>query len=320
MNETPIISKSANLSCIPNCNKSQNLNKHQKEQTIAETENLLAEMIAFKIICCGPNLHGEKRSNDKDEELLIKNLLNQIEFLKQELKSKDAIIKMILENYRQYADYKPQTVKATAKQNNHSDKGKREFLTLRKTVKMRPLNNIPQFVPPNLFDVLQMTTDDNDKESDEQLIQNETDSNPLKPTISKTRAPTTVILGDSIIKNVYGNAITKSIKHKKHVVVKHFSGAKIEDMKHYVKPTQEKQPAQIIIHIGTNDLPANKNTDEIANKIVGFTNSIKTSENNVVVSSIVSRKDRFNNKAKEVNENLKDKCEEHNLQLIQHHS
>ena len=141
---------------------------------------------------------------------------------------------MILENYRQYADYKPQTVKETAKQNNHSDKGKREFLTLRKTVKMRPLNNIPHFVTPNLFDVLQMTTDDNDKESDEQLIQNETVSHPPKSIISKTktRAPITVILGDSIVKNVYDNGITKSRKHKKLVVVKHFSGAKIEDMKH----------------------------------------------------------------------------------------
>ena len=47
---------------------------------------------------------------------------------------------------------------------------------------------------------------------------------------------------------------------------------------------------------------------------------IKTSKNNVAVSNIVSRKDRFNSKAKEVNENLKDKCEEHNLQLIQHHN
>ena len=320
VNGTPVISKSANLSYISNSTKSQNLNKHQKEQTITGTENLLSEMIALKSFVVDQIYVVKKRSNDKDDELLIKNLLNQIEFLKQELKSKDAIIKMILENYRQYADYKPQTVKETAKQNNHSDKAEREFLTPRKTVKMRPLNNIPQFVSPNRFDALRMTTDDNDKESDGQLIQNETDSNPLKPTISKTRAPTTVILGDSIIKNIYGNAITKSIKHKKHVVVKHLSGAKIEDMKHYVKPTQEKQPAQIIIHIGTNDLAGNKNTDEIANEIVGFTNSIKTSENNVVVSSIVSRKDRFNNKAKEVNENLKDKCEEHNLQLIQHHN
>ena len=101
-------------------------------------------------------------------------------------------------------------------------------------------------------------------------------------------------------------------------MVKHFSGAKIEDMKHYVKPTQEKKPAQIIIHVGTNDLPGNKNPDEIDNEIVGFANTIKTSENNVVVSSIVSRKDRFNNKAKEVNKNLKDKCDEHDLQLIKH--
>ena len=48
VNETPVISKSANLSCIPNSSKSQNLGKNQKEQTITETENLRAEMIALK--------------------------------------------------------------------------------------------------------------------------------------------------------------------------------------------------------------------------------------------------------------------------------
>ena len=103
-------------------------------------------------------------------------------------------------------------------------------------------------------------------------------------------------------------------------MVKHFSGAKTEDMNYYIKPTQEKQPVQIIIHFDTNDLRGNKNSDEITNEIVEFENSIKTGENNVVVSSIVSRKDRFNNKAKEINENLKDICEEHNLQLMQHHN
>ena len=245
---------------------------------------------------------------------MIKNLLDKIEFLKQKLQSKDAIMKIILENYRQNAEYKPQTVKETVIQSNHSDKGKREFLTPRKTVKMRPSNNILQFIPPNRFDALRMTTDDNSKESDEQLIQNETDPHLLKSIISKTkaRAPVAVILGDSIVKNIYGNAITKSIKHKKHVMVKHLSGTKIEDMKHHVKPTQEKQPAQIIIHVN--------HSDEIANEIVQFANSIKKSKNNVLVSSMVSRKDQFNNKAKEGNENLKDKCEEHNLQLIQHHN
>ena len=60
VNETPIISKSANLSCIPNCNKSQNLNKHQKEQTIAETENLRAEMIALKSFVVDQIYMGKK--------------------------------------------------------------------------------------------------------------------------------------------------------------------------------------------------------------------------------------------------------------------
>ena len=154
VNRTPTISKSANLSCIPNSTKSQNLNKHQKEQTNAETENLHAELIALKSFVLDQIYMVKKRSNDKDDELLIKNLLDQIEFLKRELKSKDAIIKMILENYRRNTDYKPQTVKETAEQNNHSDKGEREFLTPRKTVKMRPFNNNIQFVSPNHFDAL----------------------------------------------------------------------------------------------------------------------------------------------------------------------
>ena len=126
------------------------------------------------------------------------------------------------------------------------------------------------------------------------------------------------MLGDSIVKN---SAIRKLIKHKKHVVVKHFSDAKIKDMKHYVKPTQEKTTCKYnYCHVHTKDLRSNKNSVKVANEIVEFATSIKTSENNVVVFSIVPRKDRFNNKAKEVNENLKDKCEEHNLQLIQHHN
>lgn len=65
----------------------------------------------------------KKKINDKDDELLIKNLLDEMEFLKQELTNKDTFIKIILENYRQTIDYKSQTVKEIAKQDNYSDKG-----------------------------------------------------------------------------------------------------------------------------------------------------------------------------------------------------
>ena len=89
-------------------------------------------------------------------------------------------------------------------------------------------------------------------------------------------------------------------------MVEHSSGAKIVNMKLYVKSTQEIQLAQIIIHVGIIDLPGKKNSEEIANKVAEFATPIKTSENNVVVSGIVTRKDRFNNMAKGLNENLKD--------------
>ena len=77
-------------------------------------------MIVFKWFV---NSHAEKKINDKDDELLIKNLLDEMEFLRQELTNKDTFIKIILENYRQTIDYKSQTVKEIAKQDNYSDKG-----------------------------------------------------------------------------------------------------------------------------------------------------------------------------------------------------
>ena len=61
-------------------------------------------MIALKSLVVGQIYIVNKIPNDKDDELLIKNLFYQIEFLKQELKSKDITIKMILENYRQTTD------------------------------------------------------------------------------------------------------------------------------------------------------------------------------------------------------------------------
>ena len=71
--ETPVISKSANLSCIPNSTKLQNLDKHQAKQAITETGNLRAEMIALKLFVVDQIYMVKNRSNDRDDKLLIKN-------------------------------------------------------------------------------------------------------------------------------------------------------------------------------------------------------------------------------------------------------
>ena len=327
VNETPFLQKPKDSCLRKTKSKSDTENELCMEESISE--NLRAEMIALKSFVVDQIYMMKKRSNEKDDENLIKNLLNQIEFLKQELKSKDTIIKMILENQRHQifkSDLKPQTAEES---NNIFNKLESEklFELPKKTVKKKPPNPNPSFASPNRFSALQTNNDDDDDidagseqlNSNELDILNSSDSN-KEHSKSRTKAPTTVILGDSIIKNVYGNAITKSIKHKKHVVVKHFSGAKIDDMKHYVKPTQEKEPAEIILHVGTNELSGNKDPDEIADEIVTLANSVKTNENRVVVSSIVPRKDRLNKKAKEVNIKLREKCEANDLTIIAHNN
>ena len=53
------------------------------------------------------------------------------------------------------------------------------------------------------------------------------------------------ILGDSMIKMLKPSRLQRSIGKK--TVVKTFPGASVADMKHYVKPTLEKNPELIII-------------------------------------------------------------------------
>ena len=160
---------------------------------------------------------------------------------------------------------------------NTNGNHKYQFQT-RKSSKMKKADTNKDFSSPNCFEIL--TKDyikeiDHDLNENDQINNNPDSSKDKEKTMSnrntKTKAPTTVILGDSILKNVYGNTLSKATKFKKHVVVKHFSGAKVDNMKHYMKPTLEKSSAQIIFHIGTNDPVTNKDSREIANEIVQVT-------------------------------------------------
>ena len=53
-----------------------------------------------------------------------------------------------------------------------------------------------------------------------------------------------------MVKNIKGWLMSR----KKHVRVYSFPGAKTDEMESFVKPLIARQPDEIIIHIGTNDL------------------------------------------------------------------
>ena len=61
---------------------------------------------------------------------------------------------------------------------------------------------------------------------------------------------TTLLLGNSMIKQMQERRLRRKVGH--HVVVKSFPGAATKDMKHYLMPTIDKSPQQIILHVGTN--------------------------------------------------------------------
>ena len=149
-----------------------------------------------------------------------------------------------------------------------------------------------------------------------------TNSNHRTPSYKKTnkipqknKFPVTVMLGDSIIKDVKGWKLSDK---KNKVVVKHFSGAKTKDMESYIIPTLEQNPETIIIHSGTNDLKSDSSPEEIARDIINLTTSCKTQTNKVILSSIVPRYDNLNEKATRVNKCLKKECEARNICFIDH--
>ena len=75
---------------------------------------------------------------------------------------------------------------------------------------------------------------------------------------------TVVVAGDSIVKFVKGWELSNA---ERNISVKSFSGATLNDMSDFLKPTDRKQPNKLIIHAGTNDL-RRSNPKEVVHRIV----------------------------------------------------
>ena len=119
-----------------------------------------------------------------------------------------------------------------------------------------------------------------------------------------------------MIKDIEGYKMKKALNNKTNVYVKCFPGASIEDMHSYAKPTMRHDPNLIIIHCGTNDLRKEKTAAVIADDIVTLARSLKTDSTEVIVSGIVPRRDKLDEKRKEVNSYLNRKLNEINLGFI----
>ena len=125
------------------------------------------------------------------------------------------------------------------------------------------------------------------------------------------------IVGDSILKDIQGHDLSTD-DHK--VLIKSFSGATVNCMHHYIKPTMMHKPDTIIIHCGTNDLKKTKDTKEVAQKIADLAKTAQSINENtsVMISSLTPRNDRFKHQVNEVNDHLRKICNDMNIGYINH--
>ena len=122
-----------------------------------------------------------------------------------------------------------------------------------------------------------------------------------------------------MLKDLDGYLLTGSFNKKFIVKVRPLSSAKTEDMHDYSKPTKRDfDPNIYILHVSANNLSTNDSPKMIVYKIVETAESLKTEDNNVILSAIVPRGDKLNEKAEEVNNLLEKACYQKQIGLIKH--
>ena len=126
----------------------------------------------------------------------------------------------------------------------------------------------------------------------------------------------TLIVGDSIVKNIEWCILSKRMKSS--VAVKSIPGAAAKGMKHHIKGCLEDNSADSIkLHVGTNNLKSRESVEDIANDIMDVVIFIRNEKTNVFVSSLTIRNDRLNDKRKNVNSLLKRRCYEEKICFVE---
>ena len=130
-----------------------------------------------------------------------------------------------------------------------------------------------------------------------------------------------LMISDSMVKGIKRWKISKKMEFT-NASVKCFPGVNTSDMKHYIKPPIRKSPNEVvIIQTGTNNLSSGSTPTEIATNIIDLAVDVKKSLNqscDVMISSIIPRGDQLQQKAFNINKQLKELCASKNIRYIEH--
>ena len=125
---------------------------------------------------------------------------------------------------------------------------------------------------------------------DNKDAKNQSSPRPRSTGLNKQRK--TIVIGDSMVKNVKAWKLKEQCEKNEHIYVYDFPGTTTKDMASYSQPLVEKKPDTIIIHCGTKDLnKTGKSEVMIASEIVALAKSIGSNGIDVCVSGLITRGD-----------------------------
>ena len=122
------------------------------------------------------------------------------------------------------------------------------------------------------------------------------------------------------MKFIDGKQLHRSLQKSQGVLVKCFPEATTSHMKHHVIPCMERQPDQVILHVGCNDIRSMDALNTIAGRIVELASDMQKEKTRITVSALIPRNDsnELDEKAKAVNAELNQMCSQRNIDIIEH--
>ena len=276
----------------------------------AEVNTVFAEQgNPFNNINSSVNTTKECKCNN---DLLIKSLNDHIAFLQKELASKDMIIKMLINDRRGYGkehDYNDSKSKCA---NDNKMVVANTYDELKELDLLKDEKN-------NLF----IANANKARNISERRQTCEYNKDISYTTVKRKKANerSIAIIGDSMVKDVDPFDLRKKLNDKKSKVYRHnFNGATIDAMKHHSIPVMEFDPDLAILHVGTNSLRGGNTEGKIADDILSLASRMKKETNEIIVSSIIARRDQYKEKAEKVNDFLQIKCSQVNMPFIRHNN
>lgn len=259
------------------------------------------------------SLNSSMYMEKEERNSLVSFLMSENNFLKEELKYKNHIIGVLLEQTRTF-----NSNSLNIDDRLHIQKNSDQNIISRNGPKGDKLNVASDQVVNRAYnkinkkseDVSLTVNHDRDEQKRAKTVNVKTQSSSAKQ--QDVAKKTICIAGDSIIKNI--NPWKLSRKHS--VKVHSHPGATTEDMVDFIKPDVRKSPDVIVLHVGTNDISNKINTKKKLKTLIKTIRDLEYKKKiEIAISSVITR-EGFESEVGELNSYLKSFCESSNLFFI----